>query len=123
MRGHRLSRLHTVTDRIIIRVCANLTYMYAAQRSLMPNLVWLAVVEGTGIHHYTHQLWSCYPHFSNAAGCVKFTLPATGWEFKLGVDSAGYDLTNIGANGGDWTKLINGCDAVPGCKAINTGGW
>lgn len=58
------------------------------------------------------------------AGCVKFSLPASGgWEFKQGVDMPGYDVTNIPSAGGDWGKLIAGCDATPGCTCINTGGW
>lgn len=53
---------------------------------------------------------------STNTGCVKFTLPATGWAFKQGVDAYGNDLTNVGANGGDWAKLITACDATPGCR-------
>lgn len=56
-------------------------------------------------------------------GCLKFSLPPSGWEFKQGMDSNGYDVTNVPNLGGDWAKLIAACDATPGCKYANTGGW
>lgn len=58
------------------------------------------------------------------SGCVKYTLPPTGWEFKQGVDSYGNDIGNSGVSA-DWTKLIAACDtaAAAGCVAVTTGGW
>lgn len=50
------------------------------------------------------------------AGCVKFSLPPSGWEFKQGMDINGNDVTNVPNTGGDWAKLIAGCDATPGCR-------
>lgn len=50
-------------------------------------------------------------------------MPPSGWEFKQGMDSNGYDVMNVPNLGGDWAKIIAACDATPGCKYANTGGW
>jgi hypothetical protein len=58
-----------------------------------------------------------------AAGCVKYTLPPTGWEFRRAVDSGGNDIGQTTNSGGEWQKLTAACDAAAGCVAANTGGW
>lgn len=56
-------------------------------------------------------------------GCVKYSLPPSGWIFKQGVDSSGTDCGYTSGVNGDWAKAIAACDSYPGCMAVNTGGW
>lgn len=72
-------------------------------------------------HTYTHP--ACAAALVRTPGCLKYSLPPSGWQFKQGMDSYGSDLTSSSTLGGDWTKLIAQCDATPGCRAVNTGGW
>lgn len=61
------------------------------------------------------------PYVLPFAGCVKYTLPPSGWQFKQGVDASGTDIGSS-TTSGDWARAIAACDTKPNCIAVTTSG-